>query len=109
MLCEIPKRRARMRTDNSLRFLNGCHLPQRNVSTLPTQIRGIHVFGRLKSVDSDDYQPDRDGAARNLSKTSLIRSGVSFFTFSRLERRTDGLKNLVNQIENDLDRDTLLP
>jgi hypothetical protein len=42
------------------------------------------VFARLKSGDSDDYQPDRDGAARNLSKTSLIRSGVSFLPLAAL-------------------------
>jgi hypothetical protein len=44
----------------------------------------IHVFGRLRSVDSNDYQPDRDGAARNLSKTSLIRFGVSFLSLAAL-------------------------
>ena len=39
--CEDPKRRTRMSPDNSFGFLNGCHLPQRTVSILPTQIRRI--------------------------------------------------------------------
>ena len=83
VLCEIPKRRARMRTNNSLRFLNGCHLPQRNVPTLPTKIRNPRFW--RPQIGGFRRLPARSTwSSPEFVENLVIRSGVSFLFFAAL-------------------------